>query len=208
MGVMSQQPQSPPPRVFFTADTHFGHANVINYSHRPFRDVVDMTTQLVANWNATVGPHDVVYHLGDFALCKPAQALDIAAKLNGRKYIVWGNHDKAVRKGSALLNAFAAHFTVLEAQTMIRVPDVDAGQLAGNVQCIVLSHYAMRVWDRSHFGTWHLFGHSHGSMPDDPTSRSLDVGVDVWDYRPVSYEQIKARIATKTWQPVDGHADR
>ena len=91
---------------------------------------------------------------------------------------------------------------------MIKVPDSDAGPAMGHVQRIVLSHYAMRIWDRSHFGTWHLFGHSHGSMPDDPTSRSLDVGVDVWNYRPVSYEQIKARMATKTWQPVDGHVDR
>lgn len=93
------------------------------------------------------------------------------------------------------------------------------------IQRIVCCHYALRVWDRSHYGAWHLFGHSHGSMPDEPHSLSLDVGVDAWEsnlvevdhdrrevlrykkkvYRPVSYDEVKARMATKTWRPVDGH---
>ena len=97
---------------------------------------------------------------------------------------------------------------------MIKVEDPDAGAAMGGVQRIVLSHYAMLVWDRSHYGVWHLHGHSHGSMPDDPTARRLDVGVDAWEtdsvklYRPVSYEEVKARMALKTWRPVDGHVER
>ena len=214
-------------RTFFTADTHFGHGSVIQYSQRPYRDVSDMDAQLIANWNAVVGPRDVVYHIGDFALCKAPQAIEIAARLNGRKYIVWGNHDKHLRKGAAL-DAFTKHFTPLEAQTMIKIEDPDAGAAMGGVQRIVLSHYAMLVWDRSHYGVWHLHGHSHGSMPDDPTTRRLDVGVDAWEtqcneidhvariithpirklYRPVGYDEVKARMALKTWHPVDGHVER
>ena len=57
------------PTTFFTADTHFGHANIIKYTNRPFDSPNHMDDILIANWNAVVGPDDEVYHLGDFALC-------------------------------------------------------------------------------------------------------------------------------------------
>ena len=60
----------------------------------------------------------------------------------------------------------------------------------------------------SHVGAWHLYGHSHGLLPDDPNALSLDVGVDCWGFRPVSFAQIQACMATKTWKPVDGHGGR
>jgi calcineurin-like phosphoesterase family protein len=65
----------------------------------------------------------------------------------------------------------------------------------------------MRVWNHSHHGSWHLFGHSHGTLTDDTDSLSLDVGVDCWGYSPVSMEQLDAKMATKTFKPVDHHDD-
>ncbi len=59
---------------------------------------------------------------------------------------------------------------------------------------VVLSHYAFRVWNRSHHGAIHLYGHSHGNLPGD--SQSCDVGVDCWGFFPVTLDEIKARIAT------------
>jgi predicted NUDIX family phosphoesterase len=89
--------------VFFTADTHFGHRNVINYSKRPFRDIEEMDEALIANWNAVIRPGDLVYHLGDFALCDVERATKIVARLVGQKYLVFGNHDKALRKHKPFL---------------------------------------------------------------------------------------------------------
>ena len=58
---------------------------------------------------------------------------------------------------------------------------------------VVLCHYAMLVWSRSHHGAIHLYGHSHGNLPGD--SQSCDVGVDCWDFAPVSIEEIRVRLA-------------
>jgi calcineurin-like phosphoesterase family protein len=87
-------------RVWFTSDTHFNHQAIIDYCGRPFRtpdghlDVQKMNEALVANWNATVGPNDTVYHLGDFAFGPTPLAARWAARLNGHKVLVKGNHDR------------------------------------------------------------------------------------------------------------------
>lgn len=70
-----------------------------------------------------------------------------------------------------------------------------------------LSHYAHRVWRGSHRGVWHLYGHSHGSLADDPHALSMDVGVDVrgYGYWPLSFDEIREAMAQKDWRPVDHH---
>ncbi len=50
------------PKVYFTADTHFNHANVLKYCARPFASIDEMNRELIARWNALVGPEDTVYH--------------------------------------------------------------------------------------------------------------------------------------------------
>ncbi len=64
-------------------------------------------------------------------------------------------------------------------------------------QGIVLCHYAMKVWPHHSRGTWQLYGHSHGKLPDDPPSLSMDVGVDSHDFRPWHFEEIQAIMRTK-----------
>jgi hypothetical protein len=99
-----------------------------------------------------------------------------------------------------------------------------------NGQPIWLSHYAHRVWLRAHYGAWHLYGHSHHSLPDDPHARSLDVGVDATatrlgrpdlygtgtipseglrpeDYRPIHFDEIAELMRRKTVRPVEHHGD-
>lgn len=69
---------------------------------------------------------------------------------------------------------------------------------------IVLLHYAMKVWNASHYGTWHLYGHTHGELPDDETSLSFDVGVDCHNFYPISYDEVKEIMSTKKWtQPFE-----
>lgn len=180
--------------VWFTSDTHYGHDNIIAYSKRPFDDARDMRESMINNWNAIVQPGDLVYHLGDFALCEAEEAIKVAKRLVGQKYLIFGNHDKALRKN----NDFLSQWIWARDMTDITVEN----------QKIILCHYAFRVWNQSHRGSWNLHGHSHGSLPDDPNRLQLDVGVDCWDYYPVSFEEIAKRMAKKNNVPVDQHGKR
>ena len=80
--------------VFFTSDSHFGDHRVLNLYPRPFDSVAEMDATMLANWNATVGENDEVWHLGDFARTV-SRAGELLAHLNGRKHLVLGNTDPA-----------------------------------------------------------------------------------------------------------------
>lgn len=80
-------------RYFVIADTHFGHENIIKYCNRPFRDVEHMNGALIKKWNTAVRKEDTVFMLGDFALGNAEFVRQIGQQLNGRKFLVKGNHD-------------------------------------------------------------------------------------------------------------------
>lgn len=179
---------------FFTSDTHYGHANIIKYAKRPFTSVEEMDEHMIRKWNEVVRPGDTVYHLGDFCFSNPGRALSIANRLMGQKFLVFGNHDKGLRKDQSFLGAWARTHDMMDINVFN--------------QKIILCHYAMRVWNQSHRGAWQLFGHSHGSLKDDPNALSVDVGVDCWNYTPVSFDQLTERMKQKTFKPIDHHGKR
>ncbi len=150
--------------IWFTADTHFGHKNIIKYCDRPFKDVDEMDRTLIDNWNVRVSKDDTIYFLGDFSF---GRGPEYQAELNGNIVFVKGSHDSWLRA------PYLLPITV---------------RMCGEDKTIVLCHYAMRTWEKSHYGSWHLFGHSHGNLP--PYGLSFDVGVDCWDYYPVSLDMI------------------
>lgn len=78
---------------FFTADPHFGHANIIKYCQRPFASVEEMDRALTERWNAKIGSDDDVWILGDFTMRSGATALNYLRQLNGHKHLILGNHD-------------------------------------------------------------------------------------------------------------------
>lgn len=80
-------------RILFTADTHFGHRNIIRYCNRPFYSVEEMDETLINNWNKVVDKEDVVFHLGDFAVGGAALWSNLLQRLNGKVYLIMGNHD-------------------------------------------------------------------------------------------------------------------
>ena len=180
--------------VWFTSDSHFGHANVIEYSNRPFRDVNEMDELMILNWNRLVEPNDSVYHLGDFSFHKTEKSVQIAKRLQGQKFLIFGNHDKRLRKE----REFCSQFVWCK----------DLAQIKIDSTALTLCHYAMLTWNRSHHGAWQLHGHSHGSLPVDVHSLRQDVGVDVWDYRPVSYEELAGVMAKREYKPIDHHGQR
>jgi calcineurin-like phosphoesterase family protein len=130
-----------------------------------------MDEALVANYNECVKPKDTVYHLGDFSFARNPAA--IFYRLNGNKHLVLGNHDWK-RLGD------------LKKLPWGWIKDVYNLRVGGTK--IWLNHFAQRVWPAGHHGAIHLYGHSHGSLPD--FGRSTDVGVDAWDYRPVHLDEI------------------
>jgi calcineurin-like phosphoesterase family protein len=165
-------------RVFWTADTHFGHANIIRYCRRPFGSAREMDDALVANWNAIVGPRDTVSHLGDFAHGADGKHIrSVFHRLNGIKRLVVGNHD-----GPETLALPWA-----EPPTHLASTSVDGTR-------VVMRHYGLRIWPGMRGKAISLYGHSHGRLPG--TTRSLDVGTDCWGYAPVGIEAIRHRLET------------
>ncbi len=182
--------------IYFTSDTHFHHANIIKYCNRPFSSTEEMNEVLIKNWNDTVKPEDTVYHLGDFCFARDIYAHSkILSSLNGTKHLVYGNHDKSLRT----VHEFTRHFASLS----------DILEIRHHNTKIVLCHFSMRVWDKSHHGSWHLFGHSHGSLP--PFGKSVDVGVDSAsitgnaEYRPFSFDEIISFMNKQEVSEVDHH---
>lgn len=175
--------------VFFTADHHFGHKNIIKYSNRPFESVQEMDETMIQRWNEKIKPGDEVYHLGDVGLCSPEKLRKILDRLNGQKYLIKGNHEK-----SAI--ACKEKFEWIKDYHELVVPDTEFEK---GKQMIVLFHYALRVWNAGHWGTYHLYGHSHGMLEDRSDFRCFDVGVDCHDFYPLSYEEVKAVMKQKNW---------
>lgn len=168
--------------TFFIADTHFGHANIIRYCDRPFESKQEHDETLIANWNSLVQKQDTVYHLGDFGFGSPKWLMDkIASRLRGKICLIKGNHDKGVIK-EPLANRFEIIKDVHLIQTQKKNQNIK----------IFLSHYAHLTWPFSNHGSYHLFGHSHSKLRG--VGRSCDVGVDCWNFFPITLEQVIEEI--------------
>lgn len=177
------------PNIFFTADHHFGHANIIKFSERPFESIEDMHEQLIQRWNEKIGKDDMVYHLGDVSLGKPDFTKEILDRLNGKIHLIKGNHEYAALR-------IPERFEWIKDYHELYVEDESHKM---GKQKIMLFHYAMRTWNGSHHGTWQLYGHSHGTLSDDENALSIDVGVDCHSFYPVSYEEIRELMNKKKW---------
>lgn len=184
----------PAQRVWFTSDIHFSHANIIKYSNRPFADTTEMDEAMLKTINETVGPRDFLYILGDVSFAKPEYTKQMIKRMNGIKILVWGNHDQVIRSNSEIRDLFHETHELLD-RTFV----VD-----GKRTKIVMCHYAMKVWNKSHHNSIHLFGHSHGSMPDDGR-RCMDVGMDAVGLRPISLEEVMVYMEGRTNVPIDHH---
>lgn len=185
-------------KTFFVSDQHFGHARVIQYSNRPFKSSDEMDEELIKRHNNKVGKTDLVYFLGDVFFHNEERAIKIINRLNGIKILVYGNHDKVIKKSKVLISMFYKVCDYLE----ISIQD---NSLEHGKQNIVLSHFPFLTWNKSHYGSWCLHGHCHGTMKYPFEGKILDVGVDVHNYEPISYEEIKAIMDKKKFQPIDHH---
>jgi len=146
-----------------------------------------MDAEMVRRWNSVVRKGDTVYHGGDVGIGNPQKIKAALDQLNGDIHLVTGNHDP----NNALKPACRDRFASIQPYLEVIVGDAEAHK---GKRLICLFHYACRTWNAKHYGTWHLFGHSHGNMP--PHGLSFDLSVDCHDFTPLSYAQVKAKMAT------------
>jgi calcineurin-like phosphoesterase family protein len=166
----------------FTADHHFGHSSIIGMCSRPFNDVEHMDRAMIEAWNEVVEPSDTVWHLGDFAhRCDPRRKRAILSRLNGNKHLIVGNHDDGDTRSMAW-------------GSVSQMKDISV-----DGQRIFLCHYALRTWPGIHRGAVHFYGHTHGTLPGN--ALSLDVGIDVWNFRPVTLPAIRKVLEQSAVEP-------
>ncbi len=176
-------------RIWFTSDLHFGHQNIIGYCGRPWETAQAMDEGLIGNWNARVGPDDLVYVLGDMFWCDAKRAREIMHRLHGAKRIVLGNHDRLLREDESVRELFDAV-----------LPDLHEEAIDG--ARVVMCHYPLLSWNRAFGGAYMLHGHSHDTVPFRADSgRRLDVGVDAQGYAPISWNEIRKKLDAVS--PVD-----
>lgn len=188
--------------IWFTSDTHFGHANVLGFCARPWRTVEEMNRALVDNINAVVGPNDTLYHLGDFSFkmtVEDARALRDRIRCRDVRWVP-GNHDKDWSRPE-VEGTFAV-------EQPIATLKLDGGRK------VVMCHYPIMDWPGLGHGAIHLHGHIHSASGYNEWNRDMgllryDVGVDANAYAPVSAERIIAffdgvehrhRVTREQWE--------
>jgi calcineurin-like phosphoesterase family protein len=179
--------------MFFTSDMHFGHRNIIEYCQRPFDSVDEMNEALIENWNKVVGPNDTVWVLGDVAMGKIAETLPLVSRLNGRKALVYGNHDRMFdpkKYGRWKKEYQDVGFLEICKEAYIHVPGLEQKVALNHFPYTGDSHDEDRYTDHrpTDNGMWLLHGHVHDAWKRN--GRQINVGSDVWDYTPVHIDQI------------------
>lgn len=166
--------------IYIIADTHFGHENIIRLCSRPFISLREMDETMIENWNSVVSPEDDVYIVGDFAY-RSADPSHYADRLNGKKHLIIGNHDRKALKDPR----FRKHFT--EIRDMITVP-------YGKTH-IVMCHYPLAEWDGMYRGAYHFFGHIHNNNTRtqqvmNGIKNAYNVGADNIGFTPRTIDEI------------------
>ena len=181
-------------RKMYIADTHFGHSNIIRFDNRPFSDLDEMHDVMVTNWNSIVRPNDDVYIAGDFSYkLKPNSLWKLSGRLNGRKHLAWGNHD---RRSTDLYSGFVEFGDLLVAQDIVDDTPVR----------VVISHYYMPFYPGCGHGSCLLHGHTHNGADYEKEEQikqylsrveasgpAYNIGCMYQDYCPQTLEQIIKR---------------
>lgn len=158
---------------YFTADTHFFHQNIISYCGRPFKDAKQMNQVIKDNWNEIVKDDDTIYVLGDLSTwynIDVSQVAHFVRKLNGRKILILGNHDKFEPFDYVDMGFESVH-------THLYLEDLKVHLTHDPANSVLIPH-----------SKW-LCGHVHGLFKS--VGNVLNVGVDVWDFAPVCEQAIK-----------------
>lgn len=170
--------------IFYTADLHLGHQNIIRFCDRPFADIEEMNHVIITNMHARVTPEDDLYILGDVGY-RADNPEYLVSQLPGKKHLIIGNHDKNIRKKEICDKYFES---------------VDQyKEISDNGRRVILFHYPIVSWNGMFRGSYHLYGHIHNRF-DNPACEELakmdhafNVGVDLHNFFPVTLDELIAR---------------
>ena len=177
--------------IWFTADTHYGHKNIVRgvstwndtSGCRDFDTIAQMNDALVEGINDCVTENDVLYHLGDFTMGLFDHVLEFRSRLICKNiHLILGNHDHTILNDRDNVQQL---FSSVRQMGLIEIGH----------QKIMLCHYPLHVWQDHHRGTWHLHGHTHGKLKDPSfyKRKVLDVGMDTHlDFRPYSFDEVRS----------------
>ena len=158
-------------KIWFTADTHFGHERTLNLSKRPFTNVMEMNNVLIENWNTNVAKEDTVYHLGDFG------DYEVSRKLNGNIHLLVGNYERNdIQKKSTTIEKLQDYFYSVVTKDKLKIDLYD--------NSFNLVHEPSNMVNNE----FNLFGHIHKLQMVKRTG--LNVGVDCHNYSPIELETV------------------
>ena len=135
---------------YYIGDTHFGHSNVIHFDNRPFQNRDEMDQTLIDNWNARVKPCDDVWIIGDFCYKSGKVPENYLKKLNGKKHLVLGNHDKHMLQRPGIKDYF---------ESIEQIAEIEDGD-----HLLVLSHFPLASWNKAAYGSLHIYAHIHNNL--------------------------------------------
>jgi len=162
-------------KTYFISDMHFGHKNIIRYENRPFGSVEEMDAAIIKNWNNTVGKHDQVFILGDFAFYPAEKIKEIVSLLQGRKTLILGNHDtKSVKTYAGMDFEFVSKYPIIYREFYI------------------LSHAPLYV--NINMPYFNLHGHLHSK---NMSGQYFNVSVEQIGYTPILFEEIQKKAGIK-----------
>ena len=168
--------------IYFTADTHFGHANILRFCDRPFASVQEMDATMIRKWNAKVHNNDTVFILGDMFF-RSTNVEEVLGQLKGKKRLIVGNHDTFWMRKVSLVKYFESVDSLLE---------ISDGQHG-----LTLCHYPMLSWNHQR-RTYMIHGHIHNDTTMDfwpliaARERVLNAGADINRFEPVSFDELLA----------------
>lgn len=139
--------------IYFIADLHFGHKNIMSYDARPFETTEENDEIIINNWNETVGIDDEVYLLGDISWHNATKTIEILNNLNGNIHLIKGNHDDKLLRNRDIQKRFAEIVDYKELSL------IDGGK-------IVLCHYPIPCFKNHYYGAYHFYGHVHTTFED------------------------------------------
>lgn len=165
--------------IYFTSDLHLSHDKVIEYENRPI-SIEEHDDWIIDRINSKVNKKDRLYILGDVSMCSRAKTDKLLDRINGQKFLIYGNHDKNIKNSDRFVKIDKIH------NFNYNIKPYD------NLH-IVLSHYPIAAWERKHYGSYHLHGHSHGKF-NELNGLSFDVGVDCNNYYPLSLYEVMCKF--------------
>jgi len=203
--------------IWFTSDTHYHHKNIVRgvsewkdddnptglQRKRDFDTLEEHNEALIANFNSLVKENDILYHLGDWSFGGYSQIPIFRNRLNCKNiHLIFGNHDQHIEP---INSPYRPLFSSVGYYNELSLRVDKKWQQIQKVR-ICMSHYAMRVWNKSHHGSIMLYGHSHGSLEDNGT-RSMDVGVDTNNLYPYHLDEILDKMLNRKVEFVDHHTN-